>query len=58
MLKNVLDACVGALGFWAFGYGIAYGNKDGTTDTTYVGDSNVSAGATTGGAWCRSSERV
>merc|ERR1711871_673847 len=40
MLKNVLDACVGALGFWAFGYGIAYGNKDGTTDTTYVGDSN------------------
>jgi len=25
MLKNILDACVGALGFWSLGYGVAYG---------------------------------
>jgi len=25
MLKNLLDACVGALSFWALGYGVAYG---------------------------------
>ena len=25
MLKNLLDACVGALGFWSLGYGVAYG---------------------------------
>ena len=29
MLKNVLDACVGALGFWAVGYGVAYGSNPG-----------------------------
>merc|ERR1719324_147056 len=29
MLKNVLDACVGAIGFWATGYGVAYGSKPG-----------------------------
>lgn len=27
MLKNLLDACVGALGFWVFGYGVAYGHR-------------------------------
>lgn len=26
LLKNVLDACVGALGYYLFGYGFAYGN--------------------------------
>lgn len=25
MLKNLLDACVGALAFWSLGYGVAYG---------------------------------
>lgn len=25
LLKNVLDACVGALGYWLFGYSFAYG---------------------------------
>jgi len=29
MLKNICDACVGALGFWSFGYGFAYGTKNG-----------------------------
>ena len=43
MLKNLLDACVGALGFWLCGYGISYGNKDGGDGTTLVGDQWVSA---------------
>jgi len=37
MLKNVLDACVGAIGFWSFGYGIAYGNENG--GNWFCGDS-------------------
>ena len=38
MLKNLLDACVGAIGFWAVGYGISYGNKDNTDEVTFIGD--------------------
>lgn len=38
MLKNLLDACVGAVGFWVVGYGIAYGNKDNGTEPTLMGD--------------------
>eukprot|EP00189_Rhodosorus_marinus_P014086 CAMPEP_0184738036 /NCGR_PEP_ID=MMETSP0315-20130426/777_1 /TAXON_ID=101924 /ORGANISM="Rhodosorus marinus, Strain UTEX LB 2760" /LENGTH=480 /DNA_ID=CAMNT_0027205571 /DNA_START=159 /DNA_END=1601 /DNA_ORIENTATION=- len=26
LLKNLLDACVGAMGYWIFGYAFAYGN--------------------------------
>jgi Amt family ammonium transporter len=29
MLKNLLDACGGALGFWSVGYALAYGDADG-----------------------------
>jgi len=29
LLKNVLDACAGALGFWSIGYALAYGEADG-----------------------------
>mmetsp|Transcript_15769 Transcript_15769/g.42380 ORF Transcript_15769/g.42380 Transcript_15769/m.42380 type:complete len:464 (-) Transcript_15769:387-1778(-) len=29
LLKNVLDACAGALGFWSLGYAFAYGEADG-----------------------------
>ena len=41
MLKNLLDACVGALGFWVCGYGIAYGSKDNSDEPTFVGDEFV-----------------
>merc|ERR1712048_878739 len=34
MLKNLLDACGGALGFFLLGFGIAYGRSDSTTATT------------------------
>jgi len=39
MLKNLLDACGGALGFWSIGYALAYGDKD-TTDsqTRFIGN--------------------
>jgi len=28
LLKNCMDACLGAIIFWAVGYGVAYGNSD------------------------------
>jgi Amt family ammonium transporter len=37
MLKNLLDACGGALGFWLIGYGLAYGNNT-NADTTFLGN--------------------
>eukprot|EP00594_Rhizosolenia_setigera_P007584 CAMPEP_0178953464 /NCGR_PEP_ID=MMETSP0789-20121207/8434_1 /TAXON_ID=3005 /ORGANISM="Rhizosolenia setigera, Strain CCMP 1694" /LENGTH=495 /DNA_ID=CAMNT_0020634727 /DNA_START=87 /DNA_END=1574 /DNA_ORIENTATION=+ len=39
MLKNLLDACAGALGFWSIGYALAYGGSDGTY-TRFNGDQN------------------
>ena len=44
MLKNLLDACVGALGFWVFGYGIAYGHSqdDAPGSYTLIGNDWVS----------------
>ena len=39
MLKNLLDACGGALGFWSIGYALSYGDKDGdNTQRTFVGN--------------------
>lgn len=38
MLKNLLDACGGAIGFYTIGYGFAYGGDD-TTDKTFIGNS-------------------
>ena len=32
MLKNILDACGGALGYWSIGFALAYGE-----DGTFVG---------------------
>ena len=37
MLKNLLDACGAALGFWAFGWGFAYGGQDGS-EKTFIGN--------------------
>ena len=33
MLKNILDACGGALGFWSIGYAVAYGNSPSDINT-------------------------
>lgn len=38
MLKNLLDACGGALGFFFCGYAVAYGST--STKTRFFGDSN------------------
>ena len=36
MLKNLLDACGGAIGYWILGYGFAYGSND----NAFIGDYN------------------
>jgi Amt family ammonium transporter len=32
LVKNILDACIGAIFYWAFGYGLAYGYASSTDD--------------------------
>ena len=36
MLKNLLDACGGAIGFYTIGFGIAYGGTE--TGLTFIGN--------------------
>jgi len=38
MLKNILDACGGALGFWSVGYAFAYGGSE-KGKTAFIGNS-------------------
>lgn len=38
MLKNLLDACGGAIGFWTVGYAFAYGST--SDDTSFIGTTN------------------
>jgi len=41
MLKNLLDACGAAIGFYAFGYAFAFGGSTRTgSPTTFIGNSN------------------
>jgi len=48
MLKNLLDACGGALGFWSVGYAFAYGNDDSSVKN-FIGSKNFfQMDATTG----------
>eukprot|EP01024_Parvocaulis_polyphysoides_P045275 TRINITY_DN422_c0_g1_i7.p1 TRINITY_DN422_c0_g1~~TRINITY_DN422_c0_g1_i7.p1 ORF type:complete len:499 (-),score=112.98 TRINITY_DN422_c0_g1_i7:409-1830(-) len=42
ILKNLLDACFGALGWWLFGYAIAYGETD-TDNNPFVAGYNTYA---------------
>mmetsp|Transcript_13060 Transcript_13060/g.18709 ORF Transcript_13060/g.18709 Transcript_13060/m.18709 type:complete len:481 (-) Transcript_13060:187-1629(-) len=39
MLKNILDACGGAVGFWTIGYAFAYGGADSST-ISFIGNSD------------------
>jgi Amt family ammonium transporter len=39
MLKNLLDACGGALGFWSVGYAFAY-DSNSSGEKTFIGDHN------------------
>eukprot|EP00566_Odontella_aurita_P005741 CAMPEP_0113542454 /NCGR_PEP_ID=MMETSP0015_2-20120614/9618_1 /TAXON_ID=2838 /ORGANISM="Odontella" /LENGTH=561 /DNA_ID=CAMNT_0000442517 /DNA_START=82 /DNA_END=1767 /DNA_ORIENTATION=+ /assembly_acc=CAM_ASM_000160 len=40
MLKNFLDACGAALGFYTVGYAFAYGGSEGSSSTTFIGNTN------------------
>lgn len=37
LIKNVLDACVGAIAYFLFGFGVAYGVTDGTEPNSFIG---------------------
>eukprot|EP00986_Skeletonema_menzelii_P004642 scaffold1607_cov151-Skeletonema_menzelii.AAC.4 len=39
MLKNILDACGGAIGFWTVGYAFAYGGAD-SSKLTFIGNAD------------------
>jgi hypothetical protein len=40
MLKNLLDACGAALGFFSVGYAFAFGGQNDSEATTFIGSSN------------------
>merc|ERR1719263_761739 len=40
LIKNILDACVGAIAFYLFGFGVAYGVTDGTKPNSFIGSGN------------------
>jgi len=51
MLKNILDACGAGLGFWAVGYGFAYGGAD-ENKKGFIGNQNFFLmDASSGGDW-------
>ena len=37
LIKNVLDACVGAIAWFLFGYGFAFGSRTGTGPNAFIG---------------------
>ncbi|KAG2455060.1 hypothetical protein HYH02_000885 [Chlamydomonas schloesseri] len=47
LLKNMLDACVGAIGFYLFGYAFAYGRKYGQNSNGFIGNWNFALSYTT-----------
>jgi Amt family ammonium transporter len=40
LIKNVLDACVGAFAWFIFGYGFAFGKTDGHKPNSFLGSGN------------------
>ena len=53
LLKNLLDACGGALGFWSVGYAFAYGAGDGSVKSFIGSDNFFLINATTGEDYVR-----
>ncbi|GLI64229.1 hypothetical protein VaNZ11_007427 [Volvox africanus] len=47
LLKNVLDSCVGAIGFYLFGYAFAYGLKPHDASNGFIGNWNFALSYTT-----------
>jgi len=51
LMKNLVNVCVGTLGWWFLGWGFAYGTQDGTKlfgSTGWAGDGFYTKDATTG----------
>eukprot|EP00540_Astrosyne_radiata_P022165 CAMPEP_0116846834 /NCGR_PEP_ID=MMETSP0418-20121206/14073_1 /TAXON_ID=1158023 /ORGANISM="Astrosyne radiata, Strain 13vi08-1A" /LENGTH=125 /DNA_ID=CAMNT_0004478161 /DNA_START=283 /DNA_END=657 /DNA_ORIENTATION=+ len=40
MLKNLLDACGAAIGYFTVGYAFSFGGQNQTTATTFIGTTN------------------
>ena len=40
LIKNVLDACVGAIAWFLFGYGFAFGATTGKKENAFIGSGN------------------
>jgi len=40
LLKNLIDACGSAIGFWSIGYALAYGDNGHNGSTTFIGRTN------------------
>ena len=40
LIKNVLDACVGAIAWFLFGYGFAFGKTEGHKPNSFIGSGN------------------
>merc|ERR1712086_1227150 len=36
LLKNLLDACIGAIIWWAWGFGVAYGDSGNSDGNTFI----------------------
>jgi Amt family ammonium transporter len=51
LLKNLLDACIGAIIWWAFGMGIAYGDSGEAAGNVFIGTATTGAGAFMAAGW-------
>eukprot|EP00457_Paulinella_chromatophora_P004909 gb/GEZN01004922.1/.p1 GENE.gb/GEZN01004922.1/~~gb/GEZN01004922.1/.p1 ORF type:complete len:485 (-),score=62.74 gb/GEZN01004922.1/:386-1840(-) len=40
IFKNLLDTCLSSIGFWALGFGFAYGVAEGTEGNAFIGTGN------------------
>eukprot|EP00198_Chlamydomonas_reinhardtii_P012238 XP_001701575.1 ammonium transporter [Chlamydomonas reinhardtii] len=47
LMKNILDACTGAIGFYLFGYAFAFGHHANQTSNAFIGDHNFALSYTT-----------
>lgn len=51
LLKNLLDACIGAIIWWVFGMGVAYGDSGADTGNVFIGSATTGAGAFLAAGW-------
>mmetsp|Transcript_22429 Transcript_22429/g.71736 ORF Transcript_22429/g.71736 Transcript_22429/m.71736 type:complete len:458 (-) Transcript_22429:242-1615(-) len=51
LLKNLLDACLGAIIWWAWGMGVAYGDSGSEDGNVFIGTASGGAGAFFAAGW-------